>query len=72
MALVEQRLEVLRLLHVGVWGRLLPFDRVPVVVVEPPVVFSLVPHAAGKDAERSRVGLTVRCGVMLAPQRCRA
>ena len=28
-------------------------------VAEPPVVFSLVPHATGKDAERSRVGLTL-------------
>jgi catechol 2,3-dioxygenase-like lactoylglutathione lyase family enzyme len=28
-------------------------------VVEPPVVFSLVPHAVGKTGERSRVGLTL-------------
>jgi catechol 2,3-dioxygenase-like lactoylglutathione lyase family enzyme len=28
-------------------------------VVEPPVVFSLVPHAVGAEAKRSRVGLTL-------------
>ena len=28
-------------------------------VVEPPVVFSLVPHTVGAEATRSRVGLTL-------------
>ena len=40
-------------------------------VVEPPVVFSLVPHAAGAEATRSRVGLTFSCPEQLGQTRIR-
>ena len=40
-------------------------------VVEPPVVFSLVPHAVGKDGLRSRVGLTLSSPDQLQQARSR-
>lgn len=40
-------------------------------VVEPPVVFSLVPHAVGKDGMRSRVGLTLASPEQLLQVRSR-
>ncbi len=40
-------------------------------VVEPPVVFSLVPHAVGKDGTRSRVGLTLSSPEQLQQMRSR-
>jgi catechol 2,3-dioxygenase-like lactoylglutathione lyase family enzyme len=40
-------------------------------VIEPPVVFSLVPHAVGKDGVRSRVGLTLSSAEQLLEVRGR-